>query len=290
MRVGKAPLPTSEDLMSGFVATLAKENLSYVSIHTYLSAIRYHQIACGCGDPRLSQMSQLEYVLKGIRKDEAHNQAVRQGRVRQPLTPGILKRLFEVWKKLSVIRDAKMLWAATCLAFFGFLRVGEFTSPSGTLFDKEIHLSLADVSVDCSSAPSMLFVRLKQSKTDQLRRGVTIVLGKSEQFPLCPLSAVLSYLVVRGKTVGPLFIWKSGLFLTWENFIAAVRRALEVAGLETSDFNGHSFRIGAATTAASRKMEDSMIKTLGRWESDAYQRYVRIPRQELAYYTKVLAN
>ena len=38
-RVGKAPLPTSEDLMSGFVATLAKENLSYASIRTYLSAI-----------------------------------------------------------------------------------------------------------------------------------------------------------------------------------------------------------------------------------------------------------
>ena len=289
-RVGKAPLPTSEDLMSGFVATLAKENLSYASIRTYLSAIRYHQIACGCGDPHISQMSRLEYVLKGIRKDEAHNQVVRQVRVRQPLTPGILKRLFEVWKKLPIIRDAKMLWAATCLAFFGFLRVGEFTSPSGTSFDKEIHLSLADVSVDCSSAPSMLFVRLKQSKTDQLRRGVTIVLGKSEQFPLCPLSAVLSYLVVRGKTAGPLFVWKSGLFLTRENFVAAVRRALEAAGLEASDFNGHSFRIGAATTAASRGMEDSMIKTLGRRESDAYQRYVRIPRQELAYYTKVLAN
>ena len=65
---------------------------------------------------------------------------------------------------------------------------------------------------------------------------------------------------MRGKTAGPLFIWKSGLFLTRENFVAEVRRALEAAGLEASDFNGHSFRIGAATTAASRGMEDSMIK------------------------------
>ena len=85
-------------------------------------------------------------------------------------------------------------------------------------------------------------------------------------------------------------MYGSGLFLTRENFVAVVRRALEAAGLEASEFNGHSFRIGAATTAASRGMEDSMIKTLGCWESDAYQRYVRIPRQDLAYYTKVLAN
>ena len=30
--VGRAPLPTSEDLISGFVATLAKDRLSYASI------------------------------------------------------------------------------------------------------------------------------------------------------------------------------------------------------------------------------------------------------------------
>ena len=66
-----------------------------------------------------------------------------------------------------------MLWAATCLAFFGFLRVGEFTSPASTTFDKDVHLSLSDVSVDFASASSMLFVRLKQSKTDQLCQGVS---------------------------------------------------------------------------------------------------------------------
>ena len=71
------------------------------------------------------------------------------------------------------------------------------------------------------------------------------------------------------------------------NFVAAVRKALETVGVDALDFNGHIFRIGAATTAASRDMEESMIKTLGRWESDAYQRYVKIPRQELAYYTKI---
>jgi hypothetical protein len=290
MRVGRVPLPTSEELITGFVATLAKKNLSYASVRTYLSAIRYHQIACGHGDPGISQMSWLEYTLKGIRKDEAHTQAAKRSRDRQPVTPRILRRLFEVWKKLPIIRDAKMLWAATCLAFYGFLRVGEFTSPSSNSFDKEVYLSLADISVDSPSAPSVLFVRLKQSKTDQLRQGVTIVLGKSEQFPLCPLSAVLSYMVVMGRSRGPLFIWKNGQFLTRENFVAAVRKALEAADLDASTFNGHSFRIRAATTAASRGMEDSMIKTLGRWESEAYQRYVKIPRQQLAYYTKILAN
>ena len=116
------------------------------------------------------------------------------------------------------------------------------------------------------------------------------MLGKSEKVPLCPLTAMLSYLVVRGKFEGPLFVWKDGLFLTQANFVAAVKKACEAAGMDAMEFNGHNFRIGAATTVASRGMEDCVIKTLGRWESDAYQRYIKIPRKELASYTRILAS
>ncbi|CAG2196837.1 unnamed protein product [Mytilus edulis] len=37
----------------------------------------------------------------------------------------------------------------------------------------------------------------------------------------------------------------------------------------------HSFRIGAGTAAGQAKIEDHMIKTLGRWSSDCYVRYIR---------------
>ena len=45
---------------------------------------------------------------------------------------------------------------------------------------------------------------------------------------------------------------------------------------------------GAATTAAEKGMEDSIIKTLGRWNSIAYLQYVKIPREQLASYSKLL--
>ena len=45
--------------------------------------------------------------------------------------------------------------------------------------------------------------------------------------------------------------------------VAAVREALRRAGLISTDYAGHSFRIGAATTAAQKGVQDSLIKTLG---------------------------
>ena len=103
-----------------------------------------------------------------------------------------------------------MLWAASCLAFFAFLRVGEFTAPGVSQFDDKVHLSVSDMSVDRHDAPAMILINLKQTKTDQLRKGVTVALGKTNKSPLCPVSALLSYLVVRGTAPGPLFIWANG--------------------------------------------------------------------------------
>ena len=66
------------------------------------------------------------------------------------------------------------------------------------------------------------------------------------------------------------------------------RAVLQPAGVDGSQYSGHSFRIGAATAAAARAaaataaVRDSLIQTLGRWQSAAYLLYVRVPRERLA--------
>ena len=86
----------------------------------------------------------------------------------------------------------------------------------------------------------------------------------------------------RGMTAGPLFTFRDGRVLTRERFVAAVREGLKKCGVDSTRYAGHSFRIGAATTAAAKGVEDALIKTLGRWESLAYLQYVKIPRRQLA--------
>lgn len=270
-----------------FAAGMASEGLRHSTIKGYLAGIKHLHLAEGWPDPCGTERRRLHYILQGVRRREA-----RQGKgvkPRLPITPAILRRLKTVWTKESGDRDTVMVWAACCLAFFGFLRVGEFTVPEDTGFDPLVHLSRADVRVDGSRQPHMLQVDIKQSKTDPFRKGITLFLGQTGK-KLCPVEAARAYLRVRGGAEGPLFRFKDGRPLTRQRFIRKVRSGLVEAKVEVSGYSSHSFRIGAATAAAAVGVEDSVIKTLGRWKSAAYHLYVKIPRQELAGYSQQLAD
>ena len=87
---------------------------------------------------------------------------------------------------------------------------------------------------------------------------------------------MLSYLARRGYHPGPLFLFEDGSPLSRSRLVSELRKALSSIRLNCDVYAGHSFRIGAATTAASRGLEDSTMKLLGRWRSDAYQSYIRL--------------
>jgi len=99
---------------------------------------------------------------------------------------------------------------------------------------------------------------------------------------------LMNYLLVEHTREGLLFRFKDGHPLSRQRLVVAVREALQKAGVEQSRYCGHSFRIGAATTAAAKGMEDLIIKTLGRWNSLAYLQYVKIRRDQLASYLSIL--
>ena len=229
-------------------------------------------------------MPRLEYVIKGIKRLSPQST-----RCRLPITPSILIKLKAVWKADRDQFNASMLWAAASLCFFGFLRSGEVVAPSELEYDSQTHLCFSDVRVDSHVHPSRLEIIIKASKTDPFRQGFTIHLGATCK-SLCPVASLLQFMALRGGEPGPLFKWKSGKYLTRAKFVASLRKALSAAGYDERKFAGHSFRIGAATTAAQCGLEDSLIKTLGRWESLAYTRYIRTPPQTLQSVAKTLIS
>jgi len=278
-RAGLAPLPASEDQFCRFVSFVADQGLAHKTIKCYLSAVRHLHIASRLPDPNISSMSRLEQVLRGIKSQ--HAKKGRQPRQRLPITPDILLILRTVWNAEPGSRDCIMLWAAVCRCFFGFLRAGEITVPSDSSYDPGAHVNVDDVAVDSKTRPQIMRVRIKASKTDPFRQGVDVFVGRTGNL-LCPIAAVLAYLAVRGSGSGPLFRFADGRFLTRDRFVAKVREALTEGGVDCARYAGHSFRIGAATTAARQGVSDATIKMLGRWQSSAYQLYIRTPRKQLA--------
>ena len=99
---------------------------------------------------------------------------------------------------------------------------------------------------------------------------------------LCPVEAILAYVARRGKQSGFFFRFEDGHLLTKDHFISKAWLALAEAGVDSSLYLGHSFRISATTTAGKKGMASEKIKTLGRWESSAYLLYVRLSREELS--------
>ena len=293
----------SEQSLLLFVVALALQNLKAQTIKSYLAAVRYSQIMLHFPDPFLKGFPLLDYTVKGIKRVQAERGV--KPRPRLPITPLILKTLKAAWVPGTQVSssmpgkdpppssgrdergDGIMLWAAACTGFFGFLRAAEFTTPSLASFDKGAHLAVGDVALDSHEKPSVVRLNIKASKTDPFRKGVQIFLGKTGT-EICPVSALVEYLVMRGPGAGPLFRFLDGSPLSRSALVERVRAALTAAGIDPTPFSGHSFRIGAATSAAANGVEDSMIQTLGRWKSDAYLRYVRIPREQLAAVSKKL--
>ena len=91
-------------------------------------------------------------------------------------------------------------------------------------------------------------VFLRKSKTET-GEGTYLYLGKTGH-TLCPVSAMLAYLEIRSPIPGPLFLLQDGIPLSRTHFTYHLRQAVQQAGLCPDNFSGHSFRIGAASTAA----------------------------------------
>ena len=228
--------------------------------------------------------SRLEYMLQGVRRSLPASTC----KQRLPITPKLLRAIHHSWSTSAPTFNKTMLWAAFCLGFFEFMRSGEFICLSLERFRDDM-LSIQDVAVDSHSHTTILAIRLWHSKTDAFGVGVTLYVGCTGD-TLCPVSAMLAYLAVRPKTPGPLFIYKDGTPLSRTCLIRELRLALESAGIQSAQFSGHSFRIGAATTAAQVGLSDALIKTLGRWQSSAYTRYIRTPQYRLAAVSRALVS
>ncbi|XP_063395936.1 uncharacterized protein LOC134680699 [Mytilus trossulus] len=265
--------PLTEESLIHFATHCFKNlHLKCSTIKMYICGIRYKYLENGktsIFSGSSDKLYRLDALYRGIKKNEK-----KSTKPRLPITFTVLKDICQLLRKGYYTPYVDILLEAACVtAYFGFLRCGEFTVLHS--FDSECNVSIEDIRF----LKDKVTFHLKASKTDPFREGVDIHLFASG-VSVCPVLSLERYMDYRSrkfkdsKSQDAFFVMENRKALTRNYFISSLKIILAVLGYNSDLYNGHSFRIGASTTAGS-KIEDHLIQTLGRWSSQCYTRYIR---------------
>ena len=248
-------LQFTEQKLCNFAAELHLRGKSHSTILGYVSALRYH-----CKIYNLKndlESTRFAALLKGVKNT-----------VRPLLVSAVcLQSLLERMGRMAMIRfdqyEAILVGATVSLAFYGFLRVGEYThNTAGHAVCYE--------GVTCCSG--YLVVRIPSSKADKLP--ITIKVKAMKDRCLCPVVCYKKYKRVRPKVAtSQLFLNSDGSTVTATNVTKWLRELGEACG--NKKITTHSLRVGGATWAAGAGWSDARIRAHGRWNSNAFLRYIR---------------
>ena len=266
-------LPGTVQQLAAFIAQLSLLGRAPATIATYVSAISFKHKLSLLPDPANNFL--IKKLLEGTKRAGRGRQDTRR-----PVTYDILVRFLGALPLIcSNDFETALFKAAFALAFFAFLRVGEFTARTKNADSADI-IQRHDVII----MPNLIQLIIRHAKNNQHNKPVQIeIVGLGAQHPHCPvkiISAYVSMLPDRGP--GPLFQHFDRSPLTRFQFKAILKKAVTFTGLDSAHYKTHSFRIGGATSCALSGVSEDQIKLMGRWSSSAYRSYIRPPTQVMA--------
>ena len=258
------PIPVADLLL--YIACLHKEGSSASTVASSLSALSHFQRMLGHQDNTKHFM--VMKMIAGARNLSA------PVAVRLPITAPVLMTLVRAIPLVfSHYYDRKLLRAMLCLAFYAFLRIGEMIPKSFKV--QAGVLQISDLHWQNKKHEAMITLRKFKNSAKQGTQSFRLQENAGSNKFICPVHALRKYVKVRGSTPGPLFVSQNKPILR-KYFDTKLQTLLRFCGYDPKFYKGHSFRIGAATDAASRGLSDAQIRNLGRWQSDAFRKYIRL--------------
>ena len=279
---GVTPLPVDISIVCAFlVHCFESRKIQPSSIKGIVAGIQFH---LRCRDPSVSSLlsnPSVRLLLNGFRKQNPGSRDKRLPVTLPVLTQLILKLRHGFFSPYIDI----LLESVFLSAFYGFLRCSEFCSRTYA-FNPLIDLSISDLEFHAHH----FSINLKHSKSDAFSKGVTVIITETNT-DLCPFSSMSRYLRCRPSAAAnePLFMTDAGKVMSGPWFCTRLRLLCQACGLAPDRYTSHSFRIGAATAAAS-KVPVSTLKALGRWSSAAYESYVRLNLADILQAQRLMSS
>ncbi len=251
------PLPADAKTVARYLTDLASR-AKVSTLQRRLSAINGAHEAKGF--PRFSVRDEpLKSVWAGIRR--VHGVA-QQGKA-PAVTADIQAMVAKIPDSLGGLRDRALL----LLGFAGAFRRSEL-----------VGLRYEDVQFTGDG----LTIWVRHSKTDQEGRGRKVGIPYGSHRPTCPVRSVQAWLAASGIAEGPLFrsVNRHGQLqsaaLSDKAVALIVKRWAAAAGLDASQYAGHSLRAGLATSAAQAGVPERVIMAqTGHKSTDMVRKYIR---------------
>lgn len=258
-------LPVSVPTLLLFIAHMKFTNTSPRVITSAISILGHFHKINGVTDPTKNFI--VSRALIGVR-----NISNITPDIRLPITLPILSRLLEATTfVITSPNERKLIRAMMTIAFKAFLRVGEMV-PQSLSRGAQNCLQVSDLTIESSS----IIVRFNRFKHSGCQGPQSLTVdGSIPQSPIDVSRILREFLATRYPTPGILFTL-NGKIYPRRTFDSRLKDLLIFCRLDPNSFKGHSFRIGAATFAASNGKSDAYIRAAGRWSSDAFRRYIRL--------------
>ena len=249
------PAPVS--LICTFIVHLLETGLAPSTILSTLSAISFFHKLFHFEDPTTDFL--VKHIVLGAQKTHPSSDD------RLPITIPILHKLCDSCTEVtSTAYAATLLRALYLFMFHAFLHVGEVTNSRNNI--EWSHLTMLPDSA------TITFHRAKHLVGPPISVSVPSEVGQ-----YCPIANLRRYLSMRGESPGPLFCYPDCHAISTSQFNAWLKLSLSHASLFSLAIKSHSFRIGATSHAAAIGYSETQIQKMGRWHSDAFKRYIRIP-------------
>jgi len=135
---------------------------------------------------------------------------------------------------------------------------------------------------DLDFVPEGLKINIKRSKTDQFGEGSKKALPYFDNSQYCPVVSLKNWLDKTNINSGPLFRrFSKGSRLTEKRLTdqtvaLLIKEYLQLAGIDSKNYSGHSLRSGFATSAAESGAEERSIMAMtGHKSTEMVRRYIK---------------
>jgi len=264
--------PASQLLLSGFVSSLAA-SYSGKTISNYFYGVRAWHILHGM-TWHLNR-AEIDTMLRAAEKLAPPASKKKQ---RRPYTPDFIEALRRHLDLALPLDAAVFACLTTC--FYASARLGEFTVRRLEGFDPSKSVTRKHISYDQDrNGNKVTVLRLPKTKASQLDG--EDVFWAQQDGPTDPDAALANHLAVNNPPEeahlfayrhkkGNRFVWQP---LTKNKFLERLKKAALAANLDP--LQGHGIRIGSILEYLLRGMPFDVMKSKGRWASDAFLVYLR---------------